>query len=135
MDDCIFCKIIAREIPASSVYEDDKTFVFLDIHPNNLGHALVVPKKHFRNIFDLDEDTMLATGKTLKKIAKALMDSGLAEGINIISNNERPAGQLVFHAHTHIIPRIATDGLKHWPAKEYKQGQAEEIVEKIKKAL
>ena len=85
--DCLFCKIISREIPAEIVYEDQNTLAFLDIHPNNPGHTLVVPKEHHRNIFDLPAELIQAVGKTSQKIAKALMESGLAEGVNIISNN------------------------------------------------
>ena len=133
--DCIFCKIVAGEIPSHKIYEDDKTFAFLDIRANNPGHTLVVPKEHHRNIFDLPPELIQAVGESSQRIAKALTDSGLAEGINVISNNEKAAGQLVFHSHTHVIPRLENDGFKHWPGKEYEPGEAESVAEKIKNAL
>lgn len=123
MNDCIFCKIIAGEIPAEKIYEDEHTYAFLDINPNNFGHTLVLPKQHFENIFDLPADTLQHMQITAQKVAKALKKFG-AEGVNIISNNERAAGQLVFHAHTHVIPRYTDDGYKHWPQKKYENEDA-----------
>jgi len=114
MNDCLFCKIIAGEIPAKKVYEDDNFFAFLDINPVNLGHTLVVPKQHFVNIFDIPETTTTQIGPVIKKLAQAVKDGTQADGVNIVINNETAAGQIIFHAHVHIIPRYLNDGFQHW---------------------
>src|SRR3989344_8724642 len=108
-------KIIRREIPADIVYEDADTMSFLDIRPNNPGHTLVVPKKPFRNIFDIDDETLAAVWRTARKVAKAVKDATDADGLNINTNNEATAGQVVFHYHVHVIPRFENDGLPLWP--------------------
>ena len=136
MEDTIFAKILRREIPAEIVYEDADTLAFLDINPNNLGHTLVIPKKPFRNIFDVDEETLSATMRTIRKLAPAIKNAVGADGVNIHSNHELAAGQLVFHLHFHIIPRFATDGYAFtWGHKTYKPGEAAEIAQKIQTEL
>lgn len=135
MSDCLFCKIVAGEIPAEKVYEDEHTFVFLDINPNNPGHTLVLPKKHFENIFDIPPETLTPMYVTAQKIAKALKKFG-AEGVNLISNNDTAAHQVIFHAHIHVIPRYADDGLKPWVQKQYENdAHMKETGEKIRNAL
>jgi len=111
--DCIFCKIIRGEIPSLKVHEDDATFAFLDIHPVNLGHTLVIPKRHSRNLLEIPESELSAVAARAKKIAAALMDTGAA-GVNVIMNTEKPAGQIIFHTHCHVIPRYEGDGFTHW---------------------
>ena len=136
MKDCLFCKIIAGEIPSYKIYEDENTFAFLDINPTNIGHTLVVPKKHSKNIFDIEKNDLNNVYQTSKKIATAIKKSLGADGINIISNNELAAGQLVFHTHIHIIPRFDNDGFKHWKGKRgYKNGEADDTVNKIKEKI
>lgn len=135
MDDCLFCKIIAGEIPSQKVYEDEKTFAFLDINPVNHGHTLVVPKKHSENIYDIDESDWIAVMKTTKMLASKIKEAVEADGINIEMNNDTAAGQIVFHTHVHIVPRIDDDGFRHWPGTPYKDRGAEEIAEKIRKLL
>ncbi len=136
MNDCLFCKIIEGEISATKVYEDEKTFAFLDVNPNNIGHTLVVPKTHSRNIFDIKKEDLEPLFDTVQKIAKAIKESLNSDGINIISNNERAAGQLVFHTHVHVIPRIESDGFKSWKGKvSYKEGEADAVAKKIKEKL
>ena len=132
---CIFCKIIRREIPCDFLYEDEHVFVFLDIRPNNPGHTLVLPKKHYRNIFDIDNETLRELMVRIKKVAGAVKKGVKADGINIAMNNEPAAGQLVFHAHMHVIPRFANDGYRHWPQKSYQDGEAQVVAEKIKMEL
>ncbi|MDE2078908.1 MAG: HIT family protein [Patescibacteria group bacterium] len=134
-EDCIFCKIIAGEIPSTKVYEDADTLAFLDIRPVNPGHTLVIPKKHYRNILDIPEDVFLDVARTIKKVAPAVKEGVSAEGVNVTSSHEPEAGQEVFHLHFHVIPRFATDGLKHWPHTEYAAGEANKTAEKIKAAL
>lgn len=113
--DCIFCKIISGEIPSSKVYEDEDFLAILDIRPVNHGHTLLIPKKHFVNIFDTDDDIARKIYPVLIKISKGIKEGLLADGINIIQNNEKYAGQEVFHSHIHIIPRFREDSLKFTP--------------------
>lgn len=135
MEETIFSKIIRREIPADIVYEDDETMAFLDIAPTTHGHTLVVPKKHVRNIFDVDEETLAAVMRTIRKIAPAVRDAVGAKGVNIHSNHEPEAGQVVFHLHFHIIPRHGDDGLTMWPHQKYNAGESEKIAEAIRAHL
>jgi histidine triad (HIT) family protein len=131
MTECIFCKIINGEISAARIYEDEHTYAFLDINPTNPGHTLVVPKKHFRNIFDTPEDTLARIMSTAKKIAPAIKSGTEADAINLIMNNERAAGQLVYHTHLHVIPRFEDDGFRHWKGTPYKEGEIDKVAEKI----
>jgi histidine triad (HIT) family protein len=134
--DCIFCKIISGEIPTDSkIYEDKYAFVFLTIAPVNPGHALVIPKKHFANIYEFSNTDLAKIAPTIKKAAIAVKESMKAGGINLFMNNDHPAGQAVFHAHWHIVPRHQGDGLKVWEAdKKYKEGEAKDVAKKIKTA-
>ncbi|HMO78008.1 MAG TPA: HIT family protein [Candidatus Paceibacterota bacterium] len=109
MSDTIFTKIINREIPAHIVYEDDVVLAFLDIAPINHGHTLIVPKNPFVNLFDGDSEVLAQMMRVGQKIATALKASGLAEGANLIMNNGEAAGQEVFHAHLHVVPRNLND--------------------------
>ncbi len=133
--DCVFCKIVRGEIPSYKVYEDDDTLAFLDIHPNNPGHTLVVPKKHFENLYALDDHHLAALMRTVQKIAKAVKPAVAAGGINIAMNNEEVAGQIIFHAHLHVIPRFREDGYTHWGKRAYKPGEAQQVAEKIRRSL
>lgn len=110
--DCIFCKIISGEIPCSKVYEDELFIAFLDISPIRKGHTLVVPKKHFDNIFDTPEEEAAEIYKVAAKVATAVKEATKSSGVNIIQNNGTDAGQEVFHSHLHIIPRAKGDGFK-----------------------
>ena len=114
------------------VYEDENSFAFLDIKPNNFGHTLLVPKMHARNIFDIREETLCALMGPLKKLARAIKDATNADGINITMNNEPAANQIVFQAHFHIIPRFEGDNMKH---KDFHDHEMEKIAEKIKVKL
>ncbi|MDD4995664.1 MAG: HIT family protein [Patescibacteria group bacterium] len=135
MQDCIFCKIISGEIPGVRVYEDEKFLAFLDINPVNPGHTLVVPKKHFENILDTDEDVLCDMGKVLKKIGQAVCRGMGTDAFNLMQNNGRTAGQVVSHLHWHIVPRYPDDGIKLWPGNSYPQGEAVIVAEKIKAAF
>ena len=101
---CTFCKIARKEAPASRVYEDEKVTAFLSIRPINVGHTLVVPKKHYENIYEIPEDEVAYLYKIVKKIAHAVKKAVDAEGIRIVQNNGEAAGQVIFHLHVHIIP-------------------------------
>lgn len=114
------------------MYEDENTFAFLDIHPVNKGHTLVIPKKHAVNIYDIEESEIAEMVKIGKKLALKIREVTKAEGMNIHMNNEKAGGQAVFHAHIHLIPRYIDDGLLHWPSKKsYQEGEAEEFLKKI----
>lgn len=128
---CIFCKIIAGEISSYKVYEDENTLAFLDINPVNPGHILVVPKKHFTNLEEADEETLCQVIKTVKKISSSLKKNLAVAGYNVAVNNDPAAGQVVPHLHFHVIPRLENDGLKLWPQKTYEAGQAEAVLKKI----
>lgn len=113
MDNCIFCKIIAGDIPSSKVYEDDQVMAFLDLSQTTKGHTLLIPKKHVRNVLEMDENTAQELFARLPKLARALQKATGAIGMNIINNNEEIAGQSVFHAHVHLVPRYnENDGIK-----------------------
>ncbi len=135
MEDCIFCKIVAGQLPAEKIYEDEETLAFLDIKPINPGHALVISKAHYRNILDLPESVWLAMMKTAYRLAPIIKEAAGAGGINISVNNERSAHQLVFHAHAHIIPRVLGDPYKAWLGKEYADGEKKIVAEKIRANL
>jgi len=133
--DCIFCKIIAGEIPAKKIYEDENVLSFLDISPVNYGHALVIPKKHYPDLLSADEATLTELILAIKKIAPALIDSASASGFNLNLNNGEVAGQVVNHLHFHIIPRFADDGLKLWPGGSCDDERLEQLVERVKQLL
>ena len=136
MLDCVFCSIIENKTPAVKLYKDEHTLVFLDIHPVNPGHALVVPREHIRTIYDAPEDTLAHIMTTPKKLAIAIKTGVGADGINLMQNNERAAGQLVDHLHLHVVPRFSGDGFTHWKGrKPYAEGEIETVAEKIKSCL
>ena len=103
-ESCIFCKIIQKEAPASIVYEDDKVIAFMSIQPINVGHTLVVPKTHYKNIYEIPDEEVAYLYKIVKKLAHAVNKAVNADGIRIIQNNGSTAGQVIFHLHVHIIP-------------------------------
>ncbi|HME87055.1 MAG TPA: HIT family protein [Candidatus Nanoarchaeia archaeon] len=137
MENCIFCKIIKKEIASNVVYEDAHTFAFLDNNPMSKGHTLVMPKKHFTNIFDMPEQEACAVMASIKQISIALKKSLHAEGINILQNNEKIAGQLVMHSHTHVIPRYQGDTVQidHGPRMKLSSEDMNHIASTVKKAL
>lgn len=109
LTDCIFCKIVRKEIEVSTIYEDDKVLAFLDIKPFSPGHILVIPKEHFENIYDISEDTIAHLYKIVKKMAMVVKRGVNAEGISVIQSNEIAGSQGIFHFHTHVIPRYFGD--------------------------
>jgi len=135
MSDCTFCKIIKKQIPADFVYENDKIVAFLDIHPNNPGHTLVVPKEHHADILETPDDVILDIMSRTKKIAASIMKAVGAQGFNIICNTKPAAGQIIFHTHFHIIPRFTNDGLRHWPEKHLSAEELKNVAQRIKAEL
>jgi histidine triad (HIT) family protein len=132
MEDTIFMKIIRREIPADVIYEDEDTLAFLDIAPNSPGHALVIPKKPFVNVFDADDETLAAVMRAVRKVAPAVRDAVGARGVHINSNHGEEAGQVVPHLHFHVIPRTDRSEFEFWPKIEYAPGDAARIAEAIR---
>ena len=133
MSDCIFCKIIKKEIPADIIYEDDNTLAFLDINPASKAHTLIIPKTHAKTIDELPEEDVKTLIATVQKIARSILSFN--KGCNIIQNNNSVAGQVVGHVHFHVVPRSENDGLvtslgKHVEYKDDKE--KEDIITKIK---
>ena len=131
----IFSKIISGEIPADTIYEDEHTLAFLDIAPVTPGHTLVIPKKSFTNIFDIDDITLSSVMQTVRKIAPAVRDAVGASGVHINSNHGEQAGQVVGHLHFHIIPRHDRSEFQFWPHQQYAPGEATAVAEKIRSTL
>ena len=110
MENCIFCKIIAGDIPSMRVYEDDDCVAILDINPAAPGHTLILPKKHYQDVFEMDEAMAGKLMMVAKEIGKRQMDRLGAQGVNLVQNNGAAAGQTVLHFHLHVIPRYENDG-------------------------
>lgn len=132
-DDCIFCKIANGEIPSSTLYEDDDFRVFLDLAPASKGHALIVPKEHFDNLYELSDETaskaLVLAKKMITKMTKALE----CDGFNVVQNNNECAGQTVFHFHMHLIPRHNGDEVGiTWKQGENTDEERAEIVDKVR---
>lgn len=106
---CIFCKIANGEIPSTTLYEDEDFRVILDLGPATRGHALLLPKNHFANLFELDDETAQKAILVAKKMAGKMKDALGADGFNLVQNNGEAAGQTVFHFHMHLIPRYKND--------------------------
>jgi len=135
-DDCIFCKMVAGQIPVTKIYEDKVVLAFLDIGPLSDGHTLVIPKQHFEKLHECPAEVLGPVASRLGKIAEAVAGAMNSEGYNVLCNNGRAAGQLVEHLHFHIIPRNTGDGVfDRWPAYKYQEGKIEEIAAKIRENL
>lgn len=112
--DCIFCKIVAGEIPSARVLETDAAVAFLDVRPVNHGHLLLVPREHHPTLADLPDEAAAEAAALLPRLARAVLKTTGAEGLNLIVNNGRCAGQTIDHVHWHLIPRFADDAV-NWP--------------------
>lgn len=125
---CIFCKIANGEIPSKTLYEDDNFRVILDLGPATKGHALILPKEHYANLYELPEETAGEVMKLAKRMADIMKERLGCEGLNLVQNNGDLAGQTVFHFHMHMIPRYQADGQKiGWKPGELTQEELEEI--------
>jgi histidine triad (HIT) family protein len=122
---CIFCKIIAGEIPSATVYEDEDFKVIMDIFPAAKGHAIILSKKHCANLFELDDDIAAKGLLVARKVAKAIQAELNCDGMNLLQNNGEAAGQTIFHFHMHLIPRYQGDQVKTtWTQGKYEDGEA-----------
>jgi histidine triad (HIT) family protein len=134
--DCVFCAIVKGDAPAEIVYEDDATLAFMDIHPAAQGHTLVIPREHFRNIYDIEEEALLATARTTMKVARAVRAAFEPDGLNILQANEPGGFQSVFHFHFHIIPRwVGDDLIRPWRPRPTGYAQIREAAKLIRKQL
>lgn len=131
-EDCIFCKIANGEIPSKTIYEDEKFRVILDLGPATKGHALIIPKQHYADIFEIPEETVGDAMKLAKKMAELMTEKLGCDGFNIVQNNGETAGQTVKHFHIHLIPRYKDDG-QHilWEPGEVSQDELEMIKRQI----
>jgi histidine triad (HIT) family protein len=111
-EDCIFCKIAAGEAPAQIVYEDEHTVAFMDLNPWTRGHALVIPRRHSRNLYDIEDEDLARTAQSAKRVGLRARDALDCDGVNLINSSERAAWQSVFHFHVHVIPRYENDPLR-----------------------
>lgn len=136
MENCIFCKIANGEIPAATLYEDENFRVILDLGPASKGHALILPKSHAANIYELSDEMAAKAMILAKKMATAMTAALKCDGFNIVQNNGECAGQTVFHFHMHLIPRYKGDQVGiTWHPDELSDADKEEILLKVKEQL
>ena len=132
-DDCIFCKLANGVFPTNSIYEDECVKVILDAGPATKGHALVIPKEHYQDIFDIEDTTLANAMKVAKKVAARMQDVLNCDGVNIVQNNKEAAGQTVPRFHIHVIPRYKNDGQNIlWDPKEPDENEQKALCEKLK---
>lgn len=129
---CIFCKIIKGEIPSYKIYEDEKTYAFLDVADDAIGHTLVIPKFHTENIMSIDGGDLEAVMNTVKKISEHYVNDLGYTGVNLMNASGESAQQSVFHFHIHIIPRVEGDNLDTWPKMDKKNADFQAVYEKMK---
>ena len=135
-NDCIFCKIVNGDIPCAKVYEDNSVLAFLDIMPANNGHLLVVSKEHHATFTDIPKHILSDLFVAAQKLANAVKSATGCDGYNILMNAGEASGQVVMHAHLHIIPKFADDKWKlDWPQKKYEENEIDEWKKKVKGAI
>ena len=135
MDNCIFCKIAAGEIPSATLYEDEEFRVILDLGPASKGHALILPKQHYANLYELPDELAEKVIRLAKKMVIAMTKALQCDGFNVVQNNGEAAGQTVFHFHMHLIPRYASDDNENvieWSHKEFTSEEFAQICDKMK---
>jgi histidine triad (HIT) family protein len=136
MSDCVFCRIVARQIPATVVHEDDQTLAFMDLGQVNPGHVLVAVKKHAENLYALDDAQAGAVLRAAARVARAIRDAFKPEGLSVYQANGAAAGQTVFHYHVHLVPRHGGDGMAlTWPVKNPPREKLEDYAARIRKSL
>ena len=136
MTDCVFCRIVTRQIPATLVYEDADTLAFMDIGQVNPGHVLVAAKAHAENVYALEDAQAAAVFRSVTRVARAIRDAFSPEGLSIYQANGKAAGQTVFHFHMHLVPRYENDGMNlTWPAKNPPREKLEQNAARIREKL
>lgn len=136
MTDCVFCRIVAGQIPSTRVYEDEHVLAFMDIGQVNPGHVLVAVKRHAANLFELDDAQAAAVGRASRHVARAIEAAFKPEGLSMYQANGKAAGQTVFHYHVHLLPRHAGDGMElTWPVKNPPRDALEDGARRIREKL
>ncbi len=136
MSDCVFCRIVAKQIPATVVQEDADTLAFMDIGQVNPGHVLVALKSHADNLFELQDAQAAAVFRAVARVARAIRDAFAPQGLSVYQANGKAAGQTVFHFHVHLVPRHENDGMNlTWPVKNPPREKLEEYAAKIRQKL
>jgi histidine triad (HIT) family protein len=136
MSNCVFCRIVAKEIPAAVVYEDEHTLAFMDAGQVNPGHVLVAAKGHAENIYELNDFQAAALLRAAARVARAIRDAYQPQGLSVYQANGKAAWQSVFHYHMHLVPRHENDGMAlTWPAKNPPQEKLGEYAAAIRKVL
>lgn len=133
--DCIFCRIVAGRLSSVPIVRTARVYAFLDIAPVHHGHTLVVPEEHYETLLDLPDDLWLEMGQVCRQVAQALQVAFQAPGFNLGMNNFAAAGQVVPHAHIHVIPRFHDDDLHFFPQGEYGPGEMREVGQRLRQAL
>jgi histidine triad (HIT) family protein len=136
MADCVFCKIMAKQIPASVVHEDEHTLAFMDLGQVNPGHVLVALKAHAENVYALDEAQAGAVFRSVARVSRAIRAAFAPQGLSVYQANGKAAGQTVFHLHVHLVPRYDGDGMDlTWPVKNPPRDKLEEYAAKLRASL
>ncbi len=136
MADCVFCRIVAGQIPCTRVYEDEQVLTFMDIGQVNPGHVLVAVKRHAENVYALDDAQAAAAARAAVRVARAIREAFAPAGLSIYQANGKAAGQTVFHYHVHLVPRQANDGMNlAWPVKNPPREKLEEYAAQIRARL
>lgn len=131
-DNCIFCKLANGDIPTNSIYDDDDFKVILDASPATKGHSLIIPKSHYKDIYEIDEELAGKAFKLAKKLTISMTDKLGCEGFNILQNNKEVAGQTVFHFHMHLIPRYKEGkSILTWGHEEFTPEEMEDICKSL----
>jgi len=135
-ESCIFCKIVLKQAPVSIIYEDESVLAFLDIRPLNLGHVLVIPKAHYIDIFDIPAKELRNVHKVAKMVSDPIKKATRADGISIIQQNGKAAGQDIFHLHVHVVPRFEGQKMPSFgDLKEVERTKLDDMAQKIRKLL
>ena len=136
MSDCIFCRIVSGEVPSARVYETEEVLAILDINPVAPGHTLLLSKEHVPGVLEAGPEVLAALAQALSTVARGVVRATEAEGLNVLLNSGRPAGQLVPHLHFHLIPRRSGDGLRlEWRPGSYPEGEMEAHRRRIAQAI
>ncbi len=134
--DCIFCKIVKGELPCEKVLETDNVLAFMDLYPVNKGHVLVIPKKHYFRLDEIDTPSLHQMIEAAQRIASAQVYALSAEGYNLLMNNGEVAGQEILHAHLHVIPRFSNDQMRFgWRHLEYSEGELAQYGQRLRESL
>ncbi len=134
--DCIFCKIVAGEIPCFKVFEDEDTLAFMDINPVHPGHVLVIPREHYPNVFEVSDEAIAATARTARRVARAVRATLQPDGMNLLQCNGEAAAQSVLHFHMHVLPRAMNDrAALNWPLKPGNMDEIQSLSKRIARAV